>query len=169
MPATMAIRVDLGRIPMSRTLLRVGAPRSPRSVKRCLFDAVDHGDVRRQLAKESDARLDRFRRQYNFDLRTETPLPGRYDWSDSPVSTTTTIQARDAVASDATEEVRPAAIASQVPVTSERRESESRQVSITAFFQSRKRRSQESDKMTSPVPSKVLRQRALPQFPMGGQ
>ncbi|CAN8022472.1 unnamed protein product [Ixodes persulcatus] len=168
MPATMAIRVDLGRIPMSRTLLRVGAPRSPRSVKRCLFDTVDHGDVRRQLAKESDARLDRFRRQYNFDLRTETPLPGRYDWSDSPVSTTT-VQARDAVASDATQEVRPAAIASQVPVTSERCESESRQVSITAFFQSRKRRSQESDKMTSPVPSKVLRQRALPQLPMGGQ
>uniref|UniRef100_A0A147BTF5 Putative cyclin-dependent kinase inhibitor n=1 Tax=Ixodes ricinus TaxID=34613 RepID=A0A147BTF5_IXORI len=168
----MAIRVDLGRIPMSRTLLRVSAPRSPRSVKRCLFDAVDHGDVRRQLAKESDARLDRFRRQYNFDLRTETPLPGRYDWSDSPVSTTTTtttIQARDAVASDATQEVRPAAIASQVPVTSERRESESRQVSITAFFQSRKRPSQESDKMTSPVPSKVLRQRALPQLPAGGQ
>uniref|UniRef100_A0A131Y7A1 Putative cyclin-dependent kinase inhibitor n=1 Tax=Ixodes ricinus TaxID=34613 RepID=A0A131Y7A1_IXORI len=168
----MAIRVDLGRIPMSRTLLRVSAPRSPRSVKRCLFDAVDHSDVRRQLAKESDARLDRFRRQYNFDLRTETPLPGRYDWSDSPVSTTTTtttIQARDAVASDATQEVRPAAIASQVPVTSERRESESRQVSITAFFQSRKRRSQESDKMTSPVPSKVLRQRALPQLPTGGQ
>ncbi|KAM7287496.1 putative cyclin-dependent kinase inhibitor [Ixodes scapularis] len=149
--------------------MRVGAPRSPRSVKRCLFDAVDHGDVRRQLAKESDARLDRFRRQYNFDLSTETPLPGRYDWSDSPVSTTTAIQARDAVASDATEEVRPAAIASQVPITSERRESESRQVSITAFFQSRKRRSQESDKMTSPVPLKVLRQRALRQFPMGGQ
>ncbi|CAN7945598.1 unnamed protein product [Ixodes hexagonus] len=162
----MAISVDLGRIPMSRTLLRVVAPRSPRSVKRCLFE-VDHDDVQRQLASDREARMDAFARKYNFDLRTETALPGRYDWNDSPPSTR--VEARDPVANDATETtVQPAAIAEQASPRP-RRESDSRQPPLTEFFQSRKRRSQESDKMTSPVPSKILRQRALPQLPMGGQ
>ncbi|CAN7984280.1 unnamed protein product [Ixodes hexagonus] len=164
----MAISVDLGRISMSRTLLPVVAPRSPRSVKRCLFE-VDHDDVQRQLASDTEARMDAFARKYNFDLRTETPLPGRYDWNDSPPSPSTRVEARDPVANDATETtVRPAAIAEQAsPRLS--RESDSRQPPLMEFFQSRKRRSQESDKMTSPVPSKILRQRALPQLPMGGQ
>lgn len=155
MPATMMLCPDLRRVPMSRSsFVRVTAPRSPRSVKRCLFE-VDHDEVLRDLEVEKLAEERRFREKYNFDLRTETPLPGRYDWSTTDAESSDAAppgrgKTKDAVASDATLES-----SSQIALATATLRQPCRQGNITDYFPSRKRRS--TEKTASPVEmSKVL-------------
>lgn len=151
----MMLCPDLRRVPMSRSsFVRVTAPRSPRSVKRCLFE-VDHDEVLRDLEVEKLAEERRFREKYNFDLRTETPLPGRYDWSTTDAESSDAAppgrgKTKDAVASDATLES-----SSQIALATATLRQPCRQGNITDYFPSRKRRS--TEKTASPVEmSKVL-------------
>lgn len=113
MPATVARGPDLCQMPMSRTFVplnQIVAPRSARSVKRCLFGTVDHDEVQRDLEDEQRERYECFRSKYNFDLSTETPLPGRYEWectSREDATPSSILKAEDAVARDATLDAQP--------------------------------------------------------------
>uniref|UniRef100_A0A1E1X1M9 Putative cyclin-dependent kinase inhibitor n=1 Tax=Amblyomma aureolatum TaxID=187763 RepID=A0A1E1X1M9_9ACAR len=102
MLATVAA-LDLSNMPMSRTLVRQPAVVKPlRAVKRMLFP-VDHEQVRRDLDAEARARSESFTERYNFDLSTETPLPGgRYEWNYDRAATPSAPKTEDAVATDAT-------------------------------------------------------------------
>nr|DAA34783.1 TPA_inf: cyclin-dependent kinase inhibitor [Amblyomma variegatum] len=154
MPATVAVP-DLSDMPMSRTLVRSTAVVKPLcAAKRMLFQ-VDHEQVRRDLDAEKRARCEAFSAKYNFDLSTETPLPGgRYEWNYDRAATPSTPKTEDAVATDATvgggaeeapigERPQPAA----APV---------RQGLITEFYSARKRH-QSAEKSQQP-PAKASRQ-----------
>ncbi|XP_077420824.1 cyclin-dependent kinase inhibitor 1-like [Vanacampus margaritifer] len=59
-----------------------------RGVRRCLFGPVDHEALRRELnLKFHEILLDDCRR-WNFNFQTDTPLPGRFEWEESPAGGT---------------------------------------------------------------------------------
>jgi hypothetical protein len=41
---------------------------------------VDHDELREEIRKQSIARLEEKKLEYNFDFEKEVPLPGRYLW-----------------------------------------------------------------------------------------
>jgi len=49
-------------------------------VCRSLFGPVDHEETNRVLQREVARVKDEYRRKYNFDFDTDTPLPGLYEW-----------------------------------------------------------------------------------------
>lgn len=55
-----------------------------RGAKRCLFGREDHSklteELDKQVKKDEKAQADEFARKWNFQVETETPLPGRYVW-----------------------------------------------------------------------------------------
>uniref|UniRef100_A0A224YWF4 Cyclin-dependent kinase inhibitor 1B n=1 Tax=Rhipicephalus zambeziensis TaxID=60191 RepID=A0A224YWF4_9ACAR len=139
MPGTVA--VNLRQMPMSRTFPRAMPElRCARRAVRCLFDRVDHEQLQRDLEEEKRARVARFTEAYNFDLSTETPLPGRFEWQSvgeraAAAAASRASEAGDAVVASETEDAaEPAAIAQrpQRPV------SPARQRLISEFFQVRK-------------------------------
>uniref|UniRef100_A0A131Z0G7 Cyclin-dependent kinase inhibitor 1B n=1 Tax=Rhipicephalus appendiculatus TaxID=34631 RepID=A0A131Z0G7_RHIAP len=138
MPGTVA--VNLRQMPMSRTLPRAMPElRCARRAVRCLFDRVDHEQLQRDLEEEKRARVARFTEAYNFDLSTETPLPGRFEWQSVGEETAAAAASRaseagDAVVASETEDAEPPAIAQrpQRPVLP------ARQRRISEFFQMRK-------------------------------
>lgn len=139
MPGTVA--VNLRQMPMSRTFLRAMPEfRCARTAKRRLFDEVDHEQLQRDLEEENRALVARFAEAYNFDLSTETPLPGRFEWQSvgeraAAASASRASEAGDAVVASETGDAEPAAIAQrpQRPV------SPARQRLISDYFQVRKR------------------------------
>lgn len=115
MPGTVA--VNLRQMSMSRTFLRampvvrsVAAARTA-AARRCLFD-VDHEQVKRDLEEEKRAHFARFAEAYNFDLSTETPLPGRFEWesvAERPAAAPSSAsEAGDAVVASETEDAEAA-------------------------------------------------------------
>lgn len=139
MPATVARGPDLRRITMSRTFVPIAVARPARSsVKRCLFGAVDHDAVQRDLENEQRERYECFRNKYNFDLSTETPLPGRYEWEctrgEDATPPSSILKAEDAVATDATLDAKP-----PIAQRPQRAAAAARQSSIPDFFHARKR------------------------------
>lgn len=139
MPATVARGLDLRQMSMSRTFVPLNPiGRSARSVKRCLFGAVDHDEVQRDLEDEHRERYECFRNKYNFDLSTETPLPGRYEWEctgrEVEATPSSVLKAEDAVATDATLDAKP-----PIAQRPQRAAAGSRQSSIPEFFHARKR------------------------------
>uniref|UniRef100_L7M1H4 Putative cyclin-dependent kinase inhibitor n=1 Tax=Rhipicephalus pulchellus TaxID=72859 RepID=L7M1H4_RHIPC len=135
------VALNLRQLPMSRTFLReMPVLRSARTARRCLFEEVDHEQLQRDLDEEKRARLARFREAFNFDLSTETPLPGRFEWQSvaeraAAAASRASSEAGDAVVASETEDAEPAAIAQrpQRPV------SPARQRLISDYFQVRKR------------------------------
>ncbi|KAK8775645.1 hypothetical protein V5799_031021 [Amblyomma americanum] len=138
MPATAAV-LDLSNMLMSRTLVRSSAVVKPvRAVKRMLFP-VDHEQVRRDLDAEMRARSQSFSERYNFDLSTETPLPGgRYEWNYDRAATASAPETEDAVATDAT---LGGGGAEEAPIGARPQPTaaHSRQGLITDFYSTRKR------------------------------
>ena len=49
-------------------------------VCRSLFGPVDHEETNRVLQREVARCKEEYKRKYNFDFDTDTPLPGNYDW-----------------------------------------------------------------------------------------
>lgn len=144
---------DLGKIPMSRTFVQLTTVAKPvRAARRMLF-AVDHEQVRRDLDAEKLARSEKFSERYNFDLSTETPLPGgRYEWNYDRAAAPKT---EDAVATDAT--LGGGAEASNpIGERPQPAEAPTRQGLITDFYSARKRH-QNAEKSLQP-PAKVARQ-----------
>ncbi|XP_065310529.1 cyclin-dependent kinase inhibitor 1B-like [Dermacentor albipictus] len=147
------VAVNLRQMPMSRTLLRafpvvrpVPAARTA-AARRCLFD-VDHEQVKRDLEEEKRARFACFAEAYNFDLSTETPLPGRFEWqsvAERPAAAPSSAsEAGDAVVASETEDAEaPIAQRPQRPVSSPK------QRLISDYFQVRKR---------APLPEKSAQQ-----------
>uniref|UniRef100_G3MSG7 Cyclin-dependent kinase inhibitor domain-containing protein n=1 Tax=Amblyomma maculatum TaxID=34609 RepID=G3MSG7_AMBMU len=150
MPATVALP-DLSNMPMSRTLVRSSAVVKPvRAVKRMLFP-VDHEQVRRDLDAEARARCEAFSERYNFDLSTETPLPGgRYEWSYDRAATLSTPKTEDAVATDAT--LGGGAEEAPIGERPQPAAAPSRQGLITDFYSARKRPQAAADKSQQPPP-----------------
>ena len=54
--------------------------RPSRRVSKNLFGPVDHDELREEIRKQSIARLEEKKLEYNFDFEKEVPLPGRYLW-----------------------------------------------------------------------------------------
>ncbi|KAH6923961.1 hypothetical protein HPB50_010097 [Hyalomma asiaticum] len=138
MPGTVA--VNLRQMPMSRTFLRampvLRSAATARTARRCLFGDVDHEQVKRDLDEEKRQRIARFTDAYNFDLSTETPLPGRFEWESvgERAAHSGASEAEDAVVASETEDAEPAiAQRPQRPV------SPARQRLISDYFQVRKR------------------------------
>jgi len=70
MAATMIERRPLGS----------GRPLPSGRVCRSLFGPVDHEETNRVLQREVARYKEEYKRKYNFDFDTDTPLPGLYDW-----------------------------------------------------------------------------------------
>uniref|UniRef100_A0A1E1XQ36 Putative cyclin-dependent kinase inhibitor n=1 Tax=Amblyomma sculptum TaxID=1581419 RepID=A0A1E1XQ36_AMBSC len=157
MPATAAV-LDLSNMLMSRTLVRSSAVVKPvRAVKRMLFP-VDHEQVRRDLDAEIRARTESFSERYNFDLSTETPLPGgRYEWNYDRAPTPSASETEDAVAV-ATDATLGGGGAEEAPIgeSPQPTAAPSRQGLITEFYSARKRHLS-SEKSQQP-PAKASRQ-----------
>ncbi|XP_077374951.1 cyclin dependent kinase inhibitor 1Ca [Festucalex cinctus] len=59
-----------------------------RSVRRCLFGPVDHEALRREMNLKVHEILLEDCRRWNFNFQTDTPLPGRFEWKESPAGGT---------------------------------------------------------------------------------
>ncbi|CAN9506644.1 unnamed protein product [Ophioblennius macclurei] len=54
------------------------------SVRRNLFGPVDHDQLRRDLKLQLREMMEQDSRRWNFDFESETPLPGRFQWEETP-------------------------------------------------------------------------------------
>ncbi|KAH7940141.1 cyclin-dependent kinase inhibitor 1B [Rhipicephalus sanguineus] len=160
------VAVNLRQMSMSRTFLRampvLRSAATARTARRCLFDEVDHEQLQRDLEEEKRARFARFAEAYNFDLSTETPLPGRFEWQSvgdrAAAAASRASEAGDAVVASETEDAEPAAIAQrpQRPV------SNARQRLISDYFQVRKRLPL-AEKSAQQPPAKMARLMLAPE------
>ena len=69
-----------------------GRPLPSGRAVRSLFGPVDHEETDRVLRREVARHMEEYKRKYNFDFDTDTPLPGIYNWQIDAPSTRSPIR-----------------------------------------------------------------------------
>lgn len=70
------------------------------SVRRSLFGPVDHEQLRRDLKLKLREIAEQDSRRWNFNFQTDMPLPGRFEWEETPADCTAAFYQESALLRD---------------------------------------------------------------------